>query len=352
VTVAAATLNGHAATAVRVQVPSWGVWWADVDLAEPEALTGAATLVLADKTLVGTILAGGAANGRAGYRIAGGAGGWGREIPAKPYRNDATVKIANVIGDAAAAVGETVADVPTTRVGPHYARALGPASAVLHLLTPRAWRVDFDGVTRFGARSTVAYTGEGARSRVDPQAQVVEIAADEIGTLIPGVTIDGSAPATDVEYVLDAKRLTIRVYAGTGKARRLTALAKILDALMPSLRYRGVSEFRVVTKTGERLNLQPVRVATGLSDLSGVPVRPGVAGLKTEIPLGSLVLVAFVDADPSRPCVISHDAPDAPGFTGLDGIVKPIARQGDPIVGGGGGTIGPHLATPTKISSI
>ncbi len=343
-TVAAATLNGHAATAVRVQVPSWGVWWADVDLAEPEALEGAATLVLADKTLLGTILAGGAANGRAGYRIAGGAGGWGRELPAKAYRNDATVKIANVITDAATAVGETVADVPTTRVGTHYARAVGPASAVLHTLAPKAWRVDFDGVTRFGARSSAAYTGDGARSRVDPQAQVVEIAADEIGSLLPGVTVDGSDPATDVEYVLGAKRLTIRVYAGTGKARLSAALQKIVDALTPSLRYRGVYEFRVVTQTGDRLNLQPARVAPGLPDLSGVPVRPGVAGMKTSpAMLGSLVLVAFVDADPSRPVVIAHDAWDAPGFGTLP---LGVARQTDTVlVGGFAGTITGSSAT-------
>jgi hypothetical protein len=90
--VSLAALAGVPVTRLLCQVPDWGCWWADVDLSEPEELSGAVVLKLADKTLNGTIVSGGAANGTAGYRLVGGAGGWGREIPAKPYLNDAGVK--------------------------------------------------------------------------------------------------------------------------------------------------------------------------------------------------------------------------------------------------------------------
>lgn len=342
-----ATLNGHACTRARVQAPAWGAWWADVDLAEPEALSVGArvTLALADKTFSGTIVSGGAAEGRAAYRIAGGAGGWGRELPAKAYRSDTGVKASNVIGDAASACGETIASPPATKLGPHYARAAGAASAVLHALAPRAWYVDFDGVTRFGARASVTYAGDGARSRVSPATAVVEIATDEIGTLVPGVIVDGSAPASDVEYMLDARKLRVRVYASTRASRNREALRRLVASLFPEIRYSGLFEFRVVTQQGERLNLQPVRAALGLPDLSGVPVRPGMAGLRATVLPGSLVLVAFADRDPSRPGVVAHDATDAPGWMPLalelgEGPTLGVARVTDPVVAGAfGGSI-------------
>lgn len=332
-------LNGFALTRACVQVPAWGAWWADADLVEPEALSGRVTLTLADVTLSGTIVSGGPYEGRASYRVVGGAGGWGRALNAKPYHNDAGVKVSNVISDAAREAGETLGTLPTTRRGPHYARTAGPASRVLNEVAPRAWYVDFAGVTQFGARATVAYTGDGVRTRIDAASRVVEIATDEIAALVPGVTIDGSEPATDVEYELDAKRLTVRVWAGARKTRRLEAYAKLIDALVPDLRYRGAYEYRVVTQDGERLNLQPVRAATGMPDLARVPVRPGIPGVRAKPALGSLVLVVFADADPSRPQVIAFDAPDAPGYATDDVLplapadtIGRVVRYGDPIV--------------------
>ncbi len=127
-TLATATLEGVPVTRCRVQVPAWGLWWADVELAEPEALAGAVTLALADVELEGAIVSGGPADGRAGYRLVAGAGGWGRELPARGYADDAGVKIASVLRDAAAAAGEAIEGAPTTRTGPHHVRAAGPAS--------------------------------------------------------------------------------------------------------------------------------------------------------------------------------------------------------------------------------
>ncbi len=334
-----ATLGGVSVTALRMQVPAWGVWWADVHLAEDVALAGAQTLVLADVTCACTIVSGGAAHGTASYRVVGGKGGWSRSLPKKPYLNDAGVKASLVLADAAREAGETLSGVPTTRLGPHFARAEGLASAVLHLLAPRSWYVGLDGVTRFGARTAIAYTGDGARTRVDPAGAIVEIATEQIAQLVPGVTVDGSLPATDVEYILDAKRLTVRVYAGARTSRRLEAFARMLDALDPVRKYRGVYEFRVVTQAGERLNLQPVRAASGLPDLANVPVRPGVSGCRANVTPGELVMVAFADADPSRPFVFAHDSADAPGWMPLSlelggPLALGVARLTDPVQAG------------------
>jgi hypothetical protein len=345
VSASAATLAGHACTRVRVQVPAWGLWWADVDLAEPETVSGRVSLVVADKTLSGTVMAGGVSNGRAAYRVVGGAGGWGRTIPKKAYRSDFGLTVAKIVGDAATAVGETVSGAPTTKQGPHYVRRAEAASRTLHLLAPRTWYVDFEGVTRFGARTSVTYTGDGTRTRPVPEARIVEIATDTIGDLVPGVIVDDLPPASDVEYELDDKRLTVRVYASAASTRRLSAIAKIVEALFPNLKYSGAYEFRVVGQTGDRLDLQPARVATGMPELSGVPVRPGMAGLRANVTLGEHVLVVFADADPSRPQVIAHEAPDEPGWMPLTlelggpGALG-VARTTDAVVAGPfGGTI-------------
>ncbi len=332
-------LNGVPITRGRVQMPAWGLWWADVDLAEPQALSGTATLKFADVTLSGKIVSGGAADGRAAYRIVAGNGGWCSRIAEKSYRNDAGVKLATVLNDAAQKVGETIANLPTTRLGPHYARAEGLASAVLHRHADRAWYVDEQGITRLGSRPTTIYAGEGTRTRREPSSAVIEIATESLATLVPGVRVDGAQPAADVEWELAPKRISARLYCGASLSRRLSAFAALLEALDPLRRYRATYEYRVISQTSDRFDLQPVRTITGMPSLSGVPVRPGVAGARGNVTLGELVLVAFADADPSRPQIIAHDAPDAPGWMPLTielggpGALG-VARLTDTVVAG------------------
>jgi hypothetical protein len=333
------TLNGASVTRARAPVPAWGRWWADLDLAEPVDQSGAAALVVAGQAMAGTIVSGGAANGRAAYRVVGGAGGWGRNLPAKSYNDDGGVRLRTVLGDAAAEVGETIADVPNTLLGPHYARPAAPAYELLNLLAPRNWHVDFAGVTRIGLRAATTYTGTAPRVRVDTLARVIDLAVDSVTGLVPGVQVDGHEPATDVEFNLTPERLTARVYyAASPLAARLRAWAEILAGLDPRARYRGTFEYRVVTQAGERLNLQPVYAASNMPDLANVPVRlaPGVKALHA---LGSLVLVAFADADPSRPAVIAGDAADAPGWMPLQlelggPAALGVARVGDKVICG------------------
>lgn len=309
-----ASLAGGTVSRARVQVPAWGVWWADVDLTSDIELSrgDAATLALADVTLAGTVVDGGAADGRAAYRIAGGAGGWGQEVEPRGYLNDAGVSADTVVGDVARDVGEIVVGA-TGQLSRHFARAAEPASAVLHRLYPRGWYVDFAGVTQIGQRATTEYEGTATRTRRAPGSGVIELATTELAALVPGVTIDGSEPATDVEYVLDAGRLTVRVYAGTRPARRLAAWDRILKALDPSRRYRGTYDYRVVSETSSRLNLQVVRAATGLPDLRRVPVC-GPYGVRATVTPGAIVKVAFADNDPARPFIVAGPAWDDPGW--------------------------------------
>jgi len=337
---AVGSLNGERVTRCALQWPSWGRWFADVDLDSDAELSGPVTLAIADQTFVGTVLSGGVSDGSASYRIVAGAGGWGKPVPAKGYSDPAGVKLATVVGHAAATVGETVVGA-TSILGTHYTRRAGRASAVLPIGN---WYVDAAGVTQIGTYPEAEYSGSATRVRTDRNRGTVELAAESLAGLQPGAVVDGIA-AVDLEIILDPSRLSVFVSgnvlgSSNEAARRTEALRQIFEALFPDLYYRGTYEFRVVFQSGEMFTLQPTQSGPGMPELEGVPVRPGMAGLRADVPLGSRVLVDFINADPSRPVIRSFDDPSAPGWIPIELSLGPgpgrvgIATFGSTVVAG------------------
>jgi hypothetical protein len=338
----AGTLNGEALTKARVQLGAWGLWWADVAVAGDFSLAvgSPASVVIGEVPMAGTVVSGGPFEGTASYRIVGGRGGWGRTLQYQGYRDDAGVRASKIIADLANASGEILKGaLPTSRLGSHFARVEGPAYLMLGRLAPSSWYVDLDGSTVIGSRPSSTYSGDAPRVHVDKNAQMITLAVEgSIAGLVPGVVVDGMSPASDVEYELTPDSLIVRVWGGAGAAknRRIAALRKIVGQ---ELRYFPPTEFRVVTQSGNRLNLQVVRKGTGFGDLSGVPMRPGIAGWKGNVALGENVLVWFVEGDPSRPVVVAHDDPDAPGWMPLTielggPSALGVARIGDTVQAG------------------
>jgi hypothetical protein len=354
-----ATLSGRRVTRARVSLPAWGIPWADVALDEEATLTGRVALAVADLTLSGTIMSGGPGPvGRSSFRVAAGAGAWGRTIPAKNYHNDNGVKTATVLADAATACGETIdpATLPgiEVKVGPAWTRDEGPASRVLELLAPSAWYVGTDGITRIGKRAARPLATPATVGSVDRARRIVSIAAEQIAELVPGVVVVG-IEAVDVlhEVTPGALRSTLWGAGAASTSRALTAFRRLLEQLDPDRAFRGIFEYRVVTQEAERVNLQPIRVSTGMPELQRVPVRPGVSGARADLALGSRVLVGFVDATPARPFVFAFEDADGDGFVPLTleldavasislgaGAVLGAARMTDPVVAGPfGGTV-------------
>lgn len=336
-----ATLNGIVCTSVTVNLPSWGLWWADVETDGETSFTGSVALHLADLALSGTIVSGSARMGRGSWRIVGGAGGWSKSLPAKGYTNDAGIKLAKVLGDAATECGEAIETAPPTVIGAAFARPTGAASTVLQLLVPQGWYVGEDGVTRLGKRVGAVVQGAVTRGRVDASAGSIELMADSIASILPGCICDGMI-AVDVVHVLSGNRLRSTLYGSAFGAvsKRLLAWSRLLEQLRPFDRYRGVWEYRVVAQNSDRLDLQAASTRFGLPDLRGVRVRAGIPGVRAENTIGSLVLVAFVNCDPTRPCVVGFDeyqsasAPKELHLVGEDdsGIADPtgrVVRYGD-----------------------
>lgn len=321
------TLAGHTATDASITIPAWGVSYADVSLDGELTLTGRVTLVVADLTLQATVLAGGPAQGRSFYRLVAGAGGWGKTIPRKSYSNDLGVKLSTVLGDAAAAVGETL-DLTSfdtsTRLGPQFVRPEGPACRVLELVSPSAWYVREDGVTRLGARPSSTLAATAARtSQLDLARGTLTLASETIAGILPGLTVDGLT-ALDVEHEASAKGgLRSRIWGKQGGegSRRLAAYRAIVDQIDPNRKFRGLAEYRVGIQDGDRLTMQAVRVSSGMPDLARVVMRPGISGASSTVQLGCRVLVGFVDADPARPVVVSFEEAEGLGWKPVSTLI-------------------------------
>lgn len=316
-----ATLNGNKVTDAKLTIPAWGVAYHDVTVDGQVTLSGKVTLQVADLTLACSVLAGGPAQGRSFFRLVAGAGGWGTSLPAKSYANDAGVKLSTVLNDAAAAVGETLD--PTTfdqnaRIGSYFTRPAGPACRLLEQISPGAWFVREDGKTCLGARPAATLQGPSTTtSQVDQARGTVTIASDSIASVLPGIVVSGFS-AVDVEHEFGLKgglRSKIWANQGTGASRRLAAWQAITEQLDPDRAFRGMYEYRVVTLEGNRLNLQPVRVSTGMPSLQRVAMRPGVAGCNPTELLGARVVVGFLNGDPTFPIVLGFEDPDGSGFS-------------------------------------
>lgn len=355
-----ATMNGLRATSVRVNMPAWGLWHADVALDGEHTITGRVDLKVADLSLVGAVLSGGPSKGRSFFRVVAGAGGWGKTIEPEGYANDAGVKVSTVVTDAARLVGETF-DATTApasmRTGPSFARPEGRASLVIERVAPRGWYVGEDGVTRIGLRAAVPFTGVATKGPLDRARGTITLASEKIAKILPGVVVEG-LEAADVLHEMSAKdglRSTIWGKLADARSRRVEALRRIMDQLDPDRPFRGVTEYRVVLQSGDRLSLQPVRVSTGMPDLERVTMRPGVSGCSSTVALGSRVLVGFADSDPGRPYVAAFEDAEGAGFvpllTHIEATVLRLGAGARPAIGAGdlAGGIWPCVPTQAQV---
>lgn len=154
-------LNGHPVKKARLTISTVGNWSADVVLdrvtTDITFAPGSAVLQFVDQAWVGTVHRMGALVGTASFRLSGGFGGWGNELPPEGYNNPAGVKLSSVLGDAARLTGEQINVATDASLGSHYARIAGPASQLLDILIP-AWWMRPDGVTTSEARRIDAIT--------------------------------------------------------------------------------------------------------------------------------------------------------------------------------------------------
>lgn len=302
-------------------VPRWGIWWVDVE-ATDSSLSGAASLVLADLTLAGTILPGGGSYaGRSYYRIVGGAAGWSKRLLPKSYRAQIGVKLSTVVTDAANEVRETMAPFLDSVIGIAFVRPpKGEAARVLDLVAPEGWYVDEAGVTHIGVRPAATYSAPYVLLEKRPDRLSATIAPTTLTGLVPGVTLEGFTVA-DVRHELTGEGLRTHLFGVQGvtpSSRFWQSIARIVRQQTRPFTYFGLYEYRVTSQSGPYLDMVPTDTTLGLPPIANCGMRAGSPGAAGDPQNGSVVYVQFVNGQPTRPRIVSYDGEADGGFLPLE----------------------------------
>lgn len=354
-------VNGFSAVCVEIHVPAIGVWYADVDFADdtpdlPTSAFGCSVTIASEESsaaFVGTVIP--ERNGTFGLqrkvRIVGGGNGWGKQLTAKSYHNDARVKGSLVAQDAATECGERLPDASALQpLGVDYIRPAverGVPVAAARVLEDACrgvpWWVGYDGITRIGARTPPApaatdYTVISHHPRLGD----VELAIDDVTKVGVGTVLDAglAAPRTVTSLQISAKPESLRLIAWCGSGER-TAVLDALRALIErttDAHLNGLYRYRVIGMNGDRVDLQRCGDRKDLPNTVATSMWPGVAGAHAQLANGCEVLVAFIDGDRAQPAIVSFVGRGGPGdvptqleLGGPSG--SPAAREGDTVTG-------------------
>ena len=189
-------------TRLELAYPRFGAWWADCLLAGETAPTGPATLVVGDLTLVGSVLRSGLdATGKPHAVVVGGAG-WEKALAAPlGYQADVGVRLKTVLTDLTARAGELMEQPADRALDLNFAaiastprvpvRLRDVLSALYRAGYVERWRIDPDGVLRFGARAGAPVTGRATVIRRNHALDKRVLGIDGPAQFLPGATVDG-----------------------------------------------------------------------------------------------------------------------------------------------------------------
>lgn len=116
--------------------------------------------------------------------------------------------------------------------------------------------------------------------------------------------------------------------------KALRALRALIKLFTSKLEYHAKVRYRVVEKVVDRYHLQAVKKGKW-PDQTFVSVMPGAAGYDAPPALGSIVVVEFLEGDPSLPVVTHFSGPGQEGFipisVAIAGSDKAVAGVGDQV---------------------
>lgn len=328
-----ANVNGFSATRVELYVPGFGAWYAVVDFEAAPDLSGRVTLSLGDLQLVGTIdprHSGSFAEQRR-FRIVAGAGGWGTQIPAKAYHNDAGVRALTVAQDAAREAGETIGTFAPSeeRIGIDYVRQIGAASRGLERAIGAArWWVDYAGVTQVGDRSETSATNNEDYEVLEfnPREKLLTLGVDDLRKIAIGSEITERLDEAMIvrELTIEVIPDHVRVFAWCGASAPGTRLGDAFRTLVnkaTNSRIFGKWRYRVQQMSGDRVELQKISDAAGLPSILPISMLPGLAGAHSALTPSAEVVVEFLEGDPTKPIVTGFIGKGGPGFTPVSTLI-------------------------------
>lgn len=334
------TLAGHALLALRMSIPRFGAWVADVVVDTDVALAGSVVLEIAGRSWRGTAT-GGVELGRWSGRVVGGAGQLSTPLAATAYADtDLRTVLAETLRDAGETLSAASGDLSATVT--RWARAAAPCAHAVGDVARNAglaWRIFDDGSVWVGAETwTPIDLGVVDVLERDPRHGRWVLAGDGALRADPGrsVTLDGAPVRVGtVEHSLDgdALRTAITAAADTPTADRFTAaVAGIAERTIRPL-YLGRWPARVVAQHDDG-TLDVVPDDTRVVVPRGIPYR-SLPGVRLVVVAGARVTVVFEQGDPARPVADLWDPTDDVTRLVVAGGTHPAAREGHATANGG-----------------
>lgn len=324
-----ATVNDLPVVGGSLLIPLVGAWTADVALAGQDPLDpGPATFVIGNLTLQGTVYRSSVYGGQTHARLVGGAGGWRLPAPAQGYGNPNGIQLSTVLGDVAAATGESIVIAADVNIGTAYARVAFPASVASDVLWGLvgqgyipSWRVDIDGITRTDPWPATVISTPFTVTDQHPAEGLVEVATEDYASWLPGCVftapqLAGSFTSAGVLYrwVGGAMRFDVLTAApGTGD-RVLGPVQALVDQRTAPLRFFGRYEYVISNPKPTTIDGTPVDTALGLPDLCGVPIQSDALASYVP-PDGGRAHVMFLDGQPTKPVCVWTQADASAGPT-------------------------------------
>lgn len=336
------TVNGTQINHWSCHRPQWGCWRADVVATEGEklALGSVATIKSGSLTLVGKVEHSGLdAVDRPHHVIVGGLG-WTKKI-ATPlsFQSDSGVMSSTVINALNGYAKESLVLPSNHSVGEYFecvaSRPSEPRTLVdaLNDLVRHGgienWRVDSDGVTRFGAPTSTAI---GSRATILRQNRGIGMATygiDDPAQFLPGNTIEGEV----------INRLDLR--ESDGKFEVDVYFSESIPSIRELVRQIVAEEFNDRTRTYHVVSCH----SDGRCDLSPPPDAPHLPEIKNVQQWVSGGITFFANPGDEATVQFRDDKKTRPiitGFKRLSGSTASsfpqMARVGDLTMSGGKGT--------------
>lgn len=318
-------LQGKPVQSLTMHASEGGTWIADCVMSDATVLTGKVSLTIGSSEYVGTIdpETSGAFAGATYYRVVGGGNGWGKPVSKRPYANDAGVKTLLVAQDAAAEVGESIGafEPAQARFAAAYVRRECLASDVLEdAASGVPWWVGADGKTNVSTRKLT--TPDPRLYHVDtwdPFSQTATIVVEsasaiQIGSQLTDERWEGTLVVRDITLQAMGSSIMVDAWCGKelGSSARLAGLLKAFIQKTVDQRLLVRWRYRVESVAADgRLNLIALSGDAPFPSIRRVPQFAGAASAFSEPSPGAIVLVEFVEGDPSLPvCSPGSDTRD------------------------------------------
>ncbi len=301
-------VNGQLADRVVVNVPRYGLWRASVWLSSGTAPTGSVTLTVGGLEFVGTVDGGGEDTAdRPSLTIVGGLGWEAPLADPMSYQSPAGVQLSTVLRDLATRAGEPI-ELPADRsLGSNFEAlpSLGQQLLLRDVLDGLRrtgklgpWRVDPDGVMRFGERTGVEVASRATEMRRNAALGMRVLGIDKAAPFMPGNTVDGAT----IDRVTIHDDTDLRAVVWTAKRSIRSSIQRMLAEQLERIELSYPRTYKVAAVRADgSLDLVPPTDAPRLPELSAV--EPWTLGRVTPA-VDSEVLVVFRDADPTRPIVV------------------------------------------------